>query len=211
MNKFTDRIAKIITEIRTRTCIDGIDAEALFEILQDELSEYHNEVFTYGHTTGYDDGYERGYERGGNAMVGELQHQSWTDGYDVGYAEGYADCRKYSLEGMDYIGIDTVSLKDFADILMNNGVVRYETLCYNSRILDVTVGGINISNYLPKEYHRADGTVHVQEPSEGNLIGLLAASDGKVVTIYNHECEVFRFTIADGLVHYTPYKLFEEI
>ena len=108
---------------------------------------------------------------------------------------------------MDYIGIDTVSLEDFADILMN-GVVRYETICYNSRVLDVTVGGININNYLPKEYHHADGTVHVQEPSEGNLIGLLAASDGKVVSIYNYDGEVFRFTIADGLVHYTSYDVF---
>ena len=108
---------------------------------------------------------------------------------------------------MDYIGIDTVSLKDFADILMN-GVVRYETICYNSRVLDVTLDGKNINDYLPKEYHHADGTVHVQEPSEGNLIGLLAASDWKVVAIYNHDGEVFRFTIADGLVHYTSYDVF---
>ena len=108
---------------------------------------------------------------------------------------------------MDYIGIDTVSLKDFADILMN-GVVRYETICYNSRVLDVTLDGKNINDYLPKEYHHADGTVHAQEPSEGNLIGLLAASDGKVVTIHNHDGEVFRFTIADGLVHYTSYDVF---
>ena len=111
---------------------------------------------------------------------------------------------------MDYIGIDTVSLKDFADILMN-GVVRYETICYNSRVLDVTLDGKNINDYLPKEYHHADGTVHVQEPSEGNLIGLLAASDGKVVAIYNHDGEVFRFTIADGLVHYTSYDVFDAL
>ena len=206
---FMERTAKIIAEISARTCIDD-DAEVIKDILRNELRECYDALNEY-YDDGYAAGYERGYERGGNAMVGELQNQSWTDGYDVGYAEGYADCRKYSLEGMDYIGIDTVSLKDFADILMNNGVVRYETICYNSRILDVTVGGINISNYLPKEYHRADGTVHVQEPSEGNLIGLLAASDGKVVTIYNHECEVFRFTIEDGLVHYASYKIFEEI
>ena len=51
---------------------------------------------------------------------------------------------------MDYIGIDTVSLEDFADILMN-GVVRYETICYNSRVLDVTLDGKNINDYLPKE------------------------------------------------------------
>ena len=111
---------------------------------------------------------------------------------------------------MGYIGIYTVSLKDFADILMN-GVVRYETICYNSRVLDVTLDGKNINNYLPKEYHHADGTVHVHEPSEGNLMELLAASDGKVVAIYNYDGGVFRFTIADGLAHYTSYKLFEDI
>ena len=111
---------------------------------------------------------------------------------------------------MNYIEIDTVSLHDFADILMN-GVARYDMVCNNSHVSDVTVGGININNYLPKEYHHADGTVHVQEPSEGNLIGLLAASDGKVVAIYNHDGEVFRFTIEDGLVHYTSYKIFEKI
>ena len=73
------------------------------------------------------------------------------------------------------------------------------------------VDGKNINDYLPKEYHYDDDTVHVQGPIEGNLIGLLAASDGKVIAIYNHDGEVFRFTIEDGLVHYTPYKLFEDI
>ena len=111
---------------------------------------------------------------------------------------------------MDYMKVETVSLVNFASILMD-GVARYETICYDSRVLDVTLDGKNINDYLPKEYHYADGTVHVQEPSEGNLIGLLAASDGKVVAIYNYENEIFRFTIADGLVHYTSNKLFEDI
>ena len=112
---------------------------------------------------------------------------------------------------MNYMKVDTVTIAEFASILMD-GVVKYDMICcLNSYISDVTLDGKNINDYLPKEYHHADGTVHVQEPSEGNLIGLLAASDGKVVTIYNHDGEVFRFTIADGLVHYTSYKIFEEI
>ena len=111
---------------------------------------------------------------------------------------------------MNYMKVETVSLKEFASILMD-GIVRYDMTCYNSHVSDVTLGGININDYLPKEYHHADGTVHVQEPSEGNLIGLLAASDEKVVAIYNHDGEVFRFTIEDGLVHYTSYKIFEAV
>lgn len=111
---------------------------------------------------------------------------------------------------MNYMEIETVSLVNFASILMY-GIVKYDMICYNSKVSDVTLDGKNINDYLPKEYHHADGTVHVQEPSEGNLIGLLAASDGKVVAIYNHDGEVFRFTIEDGLVHYTSYKIFEDI
>ena len=111
---------------------------------------------------------------------------------------------------MDYMEIETVSLVNFASILMD-GIVKYDMICYNSHVSDVTLDGKNINDYLPKEYHYADGTVRVQEPSEGNLIGLLAASDGKVVAIYNNDGEVFRFTIEDGLVHYTSYKIFEDI
>ena len=111
---------------------------------------------------------------------------------------------------MNYMEIETVSLVNFASILMD-GIVKYDMICYNSNVSDVTLDGKNINDYLPKEYHHADGTVHVQEPSEGNLIGLLAASDGKVVAIYNNDGEVFRYIIEDGLVHYTSYKIFEDI
>ena len=112
---------------------------------------------------------------------------------------------------MNYMEVETVSLKEFASILMD-GIVRYDMICYNSHVSDVTLDGKSINDYLPKEHRRADGTVHVQEPSEGNLIGLLAASDGKVVAIYNHDSEVFRFTIMDGVVRYTSYKIgFEDI
>ena len=46
---FTDRTANIIAEIRTRTCIDKIDEEVIFEILQAEFKNYYN--------AGYDAGY----------------------------------------------------------------------------------------------------------------------------------------------------------
>lgn len=112
---------------------------------------------------------------------------------------------------MNYMKVETVGIAEFASILMD-GIVIYEMICYNSQVSNVTLDGKNINDYLPKEYHYADGTVHVQGPIEGNLIGLLAASDGKVVAIYNHDSEVFRFTIMDGVVRYTSYKIgFEDI
>ena len=82
---FTDRIAKIIAEFRTRTYIAGIDAKAISEILQDALSEYHNEVFTYGNTTGYDAGYEDGYMSSSD----EAAERAYYDGYYEGYDDGY--------------------------------------------------------------------------------------------------------------------------
>ena len=88
---FTDRIAKIIAEFRTRTYIDGIDAKAISEILQDELSEYHNEVFTYCNTTGYDAGYDAGYEDGYMSILDEAVERAYSEGYYEGYYEGYDD------------------------------------------------------------------------------------------------------------------------
>ena len=111
---------------------------------------------------------------------------------------------------MNCSNVDKVSLHDFADILMNS-VVYYDTICYNSNVSDVTVGGIHINKYLPKEYHCEDGTVRIQEPTEGNLISLLAASDGKDVAIYNYYSEVLRFTIDDRFVNFKSFEIFEEI
>ena len=107
---------------------------------------------------------------------------------------------------MNYIGIDKLSLEDFVNTLLVDGVVVYDLKCNNSYISHVTLDGKTINNYLPKEYRRADGTVHAQEPLTG-LLELLASSEGKEVAIYNHDDEVFRFTIADGLAHYTSYEL----
>ena len=111
---------------------------------------------------------------------------------------------------MNYTKVDAASLHDFADFLMN-GVVYYDTICYNSNVSDVTVGGIHINKYLPKEYHSEDGTVRIEEPTEGNLLELLAASDGKDVAIYNYYGEVFRFTIEDRFVKFKSFEIFEEI
>ena len=76
--EFMDRIAKIIAEVRTRTYMDKIDTEVLEELLKDELIEYHNEVFTYGHNTGYDDGYSDGY------------YEGHSNGYEDGYSESHS-------------------------------------------------------------------------------------------------------------------------
>ena len=79
------RIAKIIEEVHNRTYIDKIDTEVLEAILQEELIEYHNEAYTYGHTTGYDDGYTDGYE----SSLGEAVERAYYEGYDEGDYEGY--------------------------------------------------------------------------------------------------------------------------
>ena len=79
---FTEITTKVIAEIRTRTCINKLDAKVIEEILQDELIKYRNEVLTYGHSIGYDDGYiagdeagyRAGYKRGVNDTIGEVQN-----------------------------------------------------------------------------------------------------------------------------------------
>ena len=49
--------ARIIAEIRNRTCIDDNDAEVIKGILKAAIHEYYED----GHSDGYDDGYEHGY------------------------------------------------------------------------------------------------------------------------------------------------------
>ena len=65
---FMGGAAKIIAEIRNRTCIDDNDAEVIKGILKAAIHEYYED----GHSDGYADGYEHGY--------------------DDGYEHGYADC-----------------------------------------------------------------------------------------------------------------------
>ena len=83
---FMDRTAKIIAEIRARTCMDYVDTDVLKEILQDELIKYHNEVFTYGHTIGYDSGYIDG-----KSSLEEAVDNAYDKGYAVGSGTGYYD------------------------------------------------------------------------------------------------------------------------
>ena len=60
---FRGRTAKLIAEIRNRTCIDDVDAEVIKEILQEVLDEYYNVLHGY-YDAGYDDGYSNGYDEG---------------------------------------------------------------------------------------------------------------------------------------------------
>ena len=84
---FTHKIAKIISEIRTRTCSDDVDAEAIKEILQDELNEcctllneYYEEEYYIALSSARNKAYDAGHSDG------------HSEGYDEGYDEGYADC-----------------------------------------------------------------------------------------------------------------------
>ena len=90
-NDFMARAAQIIAEVRNKTSIEEIDLEVLEVILQDELSEYHNEVFTYCNTTGYDAGYDTGYEDGYMSISDEAADRAYSEGYSEGYYEGYDD------------------------------------------------------------------------------------------------------------------------
>ena len=54
---FMGGAAKIIAEIRNRTCIDDNDAEVIKEILKDAIHEYYED----GYQNAYEDGYEHGY------------------------------------------------------------------------------------------------------------------------------------------------------
>ncbi len=60
---FMVKTAKIIAEVRNRTCIDE-DAEVLKEILQEELKEYYDalhECYDEGYALGYSEGYSEGH------------------------------------------------------------------------------------------------------------------------------------------------------
>ena len=67
MTDFMDRTAKIIAEIRDRTCIDKIDIEVIREIIQDEFKVYYDELHECSddaYNEGYSDGYSEGYYDG---------------------------------------------------------------------------------------------------------------------------------------------------
>ena len=83
---FMEITAKVIAEVRTRTCIDDVDAEVLEELLKDELIKYRNEVFTYGHNIGYDDGHAAGHKAG----LDDAADNAYDEGYALGYSEGHS-------------------------------------------------------------------------------------------------------------------------
>ena len=73
---FKSRTAKIIVEVRNRTCIDE-DVEILKEILQDELKTYYAELEEY---------YEKEYCN----VISSTHSRAYDAGYDNGYADGYS-------------------------------------------------------------------------------------------------------------------------
>ena len=78
---FTDRTANIIAEIRTKTCIDKIDEEVIFEILQAEFKNYYNA------------GYDAGYNELCWESYADGKSNAYDEGYDEGYYQGYSDRR----------------------------------------------------------------------------------------------------------------------
>ena len=75
---FMGSIAKIIAEVRAKTCIDEIDVEVIEEILQDSLNEYFTML----------DGY---YEEEYYVAVASARSEAYDDGHSDGYADGYDD------------------------------------------------------------------------------------------------------------------------
>ena len=86
MTNFKDRAAKIIAEVRNRTCIDE-DTEVLVGILRDELKscyyDGYDDGYFAGHSNGYDEGYYNGYDDGDDSghsdghVVKEIQHDQF--------------------------------------------------------------------------------------------------------------------------------------
>ena len=79
---FTRRIAKIMAEIRTRGCINDVDAEAIEKILQDELIEECRMLDSYY--------WEEHYNNYCNE-ISSVRTGAYKAGYDEGYALGYTD------------------------------------------------------------------------------------------------------------------------
>ena len=74
---FMEKTARIIAEIRTRTCIDDVDAEVIKDALNDHyrmLDGYYANALNTARNTAYDEGFDDGYDVG----------------YDNGYDEGHS-------------------------------------------------------------------------------------------------------------------------
>ena len=78
----TPKTAKIIAEIRARTCIDD-DVEVIKEILQGTLHEYYAALEEY---------FVEEYYNAVSSARSKAYDDGHSDGYDDGYESGYADC-----------------------------------------------------------------------------------------------------------------------
>ena len=79
---FMVKTAKIIAEMRARTCINDVDAEVIEEILQNELTEYYRMLEGY---------YEEEYYNAISSARSKAYDDGYDDGYESGYESGYAD------------------------------------------------------------------------------------------------------------------------
>ena len=79
------KTAKIIAEMRARTCINDDDAEVIEEILQNELTEYYRMLEGY---------YEEEYYNAIASARSKAYDNGYDDGYESGYESGYADCQE---------------------------------------------------------------------------------------------------------------------
>ena len=73
---FMGRVAKIVEEVRNRTCVDKLDVEVLAEILQDSLNEYCTMLNEY-------------YEEEFYIAVSSARSKAYDDGHSDDYADGY--------------------------------------------------------------------------------------------------------------------------
>ena len=89
----TPNFMHVIAEIRTRACINDVDAEAIEELLQAALKEYYDEVFTYAYDEGRDAGLKEGYTDGQDYGYSVGHSEGYSAGYELGHSEGYYDGR----------------------------------------------------------------------------------------------------------------------
>ena len=81
-----DSTAKIISEIRTRTCIDDVDAEVIDAMLKDALKEYYDALNGY-----YEEEYYIALSRARSIAYDDGHSDGYADGYDVGYDDGRSE------------------------------------------------------------------------------------------------------------------------
>ena len=79
---------RLIAELRTRVCINDVDAEAIEELLQDDyyiaISSARNEAYYEGHSDGYARGYDDGYDEGRIAkIIADVRARTCVDKIDA--------------------------------------------------------------------------------------------------------------------------------